>query len=292
MHPYSICYPECEQNGILFNSPHSGTGLSKEFLKQIIIDPDLIHRSGDIMVDDLIHNVSKFGAIRFTNHFSRSYVDTNRSSREIEPDMFQNQNKDNDFDRTAKVARGFGIFSCKSYNNQEIYAGKLPESEINHRMTKIYHPVHKALSETLDRLRQKHGFYILLDCHSMPSYQFINHFSNTGLSHTSQPDLIIGDCFDKSCSKDLSQHVAKYFTHHGLKVTFNTPYSGGFNTQNYGKPQDNRHALQLEFNRALYMDEETLLPHNGFRPLQAVITRLSENLNDNLGGLFPLEKRF
>ena len=286
MHPYSIFHPKKEQNGILFNSPHSGTYLPEDFLGQISIDPDLLHFSGDILVDRLIRNIPLSGATGFICHYARAYVDTNRSCREIDPDMFHGQNKENNFERTGKVARGFGIISRKSYDSQAIYAGKLPASEINHRLSLVYHPVHEALKNLLKQLHQKHGFSLLLDCHSMPSYDFINHFTHSDQIQAKQPDLIIGNCFGDSCREDLSQHVADFFTNHGLKVTFNVPYAGGFNTRYYGKPGNNRHALQLEFNRALYMDEKTLKPNEGFPSVQALLTGLGENLNENLRDFF------
>lgn len=288
MQPYSVLQPECSQNGVVFNSPHSGPYLPEEFLNQISIDPSVLHYSSDTLVDRLISETPLFGATGFINHFSRIYVDTNRSSREVDPLMFQDSEQNINFERTGKVVRGFGIFSRKSYDGQEIYRNKLPFSEIEHRMEQVYNPVHKALANLLNQLHRKHGFYIMLDCHSMPSYEFID----PGLSNTKQPDLIIGNCFNDSCCENLTRHVAKYFINHGLKVGFNIPYAGGFNTQHYGKPDDNRNTLQLEFSRALYMKEKTLEPHEGFSPLQALLTGLSENLNENLSSFFPAEKGF
>lgn len=278
MKAYSITLPDGEQNAILFNSPHSGTCLPERFLKQLAIDPDLLLYSGDILVDRLIQDVPRFGATVFTNHFARIYVDTNRSDREIDANMFHSCRQRKNFDRSGKVACGFGLFSSKAYNGQDIYAQKLDESEIAHRLNQIYRPVHQALSGLLNRLRQRHGFYILIDCHSMPSYGFINR----GPSGGQQPDLVIGNCFGASCPERLTRQVANFFLNHGLNIAHNTPYAGGFNTREYGRPGQHRHALQLEFNRALYMDEKTLTPNEGFLALQALLTGLGENLNENL----------
>ncbi len=288
MHPYSILSPVGPRNGILFNSPHSGTYLPDDFLKQISISPEQLHYSGDMFVDRLITNIPKSGATGFINHYARTYVDTNRASCEIDPDMFVNPPHRGKFTKSDKVMRGFGVFSRKSYNGRDIYPHPLPSSEINYRLDRVYHPVHAALSELLEKIHGDHGYYLLLDCHSMPSYNFIGQ----EFSRATQPDLIIGDCFNQSCIGKISQHVATFFTDHGLKVAFNTPYSGGFNTQEYGKPADGRNALQLEFNRALYMDEKILQPHDGFIPLQDLLTGLSDNLDRNLSGFFPAEQGF
>ncbi len=288
MHPYSVLSPVSAQNGILFNSPHSGTYLPDDFLEQISISPEQLHYSGDIFVDRLITETPRFGATGFVNHYARTYVDTNRTCHEIDPDMFIDPPQRDKFTRSDKVMRGFGVFSSKSYDGQNIYPHPLPASEINRRLDRIYHPVHTALNQLLEKFYQDHGYYLLLDCHSMPSYNFIGH----GFPRATQPDLIIGNCFNKSCVAKLSQHVASYFTNHGLKVIFNAPYSGGFNTREYGRPECGRNALQLEFNRALYMDEKTLKLHEGFLPLRNLLTGFSENLNRDLSGFFPAEQGF
>lgn len=284
--PYSVFQPESNQNGVVFNSPHSGTYLPEDFLKQISIDPAILHYSSDMLVDQLISETPLFGATNFINHFARIYVDTNRSAREIDSDMFQDSKHNINFKKTSKVGRGFGIFSRNAYNGQKIYQDKLPFSEIDHRLKQVYNPVHKALTNLLNQLHKKFGFYIMLDCHSMPSYEFID----PRLSNTKQPDLIIGNCYDSSCHALLSQHVANYFKNHGLRVDFNVPYAGGYNTRHYGRPEDNRNTLQLEFSRALYMDENSLKSHEGFSALQILLTGLSENLDTNLSVFFPAEQ--
>jgi len=275
MRPFSIFHPKNDPNGILFNSPHSGMYLPEDFRTQITLDPALLHHSGDILVDQLIRDVPKSGAMSLINHYARTYVDTNRDVQEIDPDMFHNPNLPPTV-KSPKVARGFGIFSRKSYDGQDIYGAKLPATEIDHRLSHVYHPVHDALRDALNDLHQQQGFCLLIDCHSMPSYAFID----PSLSNSKQPDLIIGNCFGTSCPERLSQHVARFFTDHGLKVTFNVPYAGGYNTKTYGNPGDHRRAIQLEFNRALYMDEKTLEPHDGFTALQKMLTEFSEDISN------------
>ncbi|MCF6215834.1 MAG: N-formylglutamate amidohydrolase [Emcibacter sp.] len=294
MQPYTIFRPDNQTNAIIFNSPHSGTYLPEDFLKKISIDPEILHFSGDILVDQLINSVTLFGASGLINHFARTYVDTNRAANEIDSEMFHMPphalKYNNEYHNTDKVAQGFGIFSRKSYNGLNIFPGKLPFSEINHRLDHIYHPVHNALSHLLDAMLKKHGYYLLIDCHSMPSY----HFIDPRLSSNMQADLVIGNYFNKSCSVELSRHIGAYFSDHGLSVTYNKPYSGGFNTRHYGQSNHNGaykcQAIQLEFKRSLYMDEKSLKPHDGFGPLRTLITGLSEDLNKNIPGLFSSEQ--
>ncbi|PCJ31047.1 MAG: hypothetical protein COA93_11525 [Alphaproteobacteria bacterium] len=294
MQPYTIFRPDNQTNAIIFNSPHSGTYLPKDFLKKISIDPEILHFSGDILVDQLISDVPLCGATGLINNFARTYVDTNRAADEIDSEMFHMPDHISDqppkYNNTDKVARGFGVFSRKSYNGLNIYPEKLPFSEINRRLDQVYYPVHKALNHLLEARLNKYNYYLLIDCHSMPSYQFID----PGFTSNMQADLVIGDCFNKSCSPELSRYMGAYFSNHGLNVTYNKPYSGGFNTRHYGqydhKDTDNRQAIQLEFKRSLYMDEKSLKPNDGFLPLRDIITGLGEDLNKNISGLFSSEQ--
>ncbi|MCF8473798.1 MAG: N-formylglutamate amidohydrolase [Emcibacter sp.] len=287
INPYSILKAGKHQNGILFNSPHSGVYLPDHFLDQISVDPSQLPYSRDSFIDQLIKDTIIFGATNFIQHYCRLYVDTNRSAQEIDPEMFHLQDQKYNFERNYKVANGFGIFARKDHNGFDLYKKKLPPSEIDYRINQVYNPVHNALKAELEKIHHRNGYYILIDCHSMPSHRFIN----LRLSHQNQSDLIIGNNFHKSCSHTISQFIKNYFTACGLKVSFNTPYSGGYNTQHYGKyhnkPENKHHAIQLEFNRALYMDEGKLEPHSGFRELEKCITGLSESLSQNINEYLP-----
>ncbi len=286
MPPFSILHPHGNPNSLVFNSPHSGTYFPKDALSQVAVDPALLHYSSDMYVDQLIKKTPYFGATVFHNHYARTYVDTNRSPLEIDPDMFNAPLGNIPFKITDKVNHGFGIFSRRIYNGLEIYYHRLHISEISERLNKIYHPIHNELNSIIDQLYQKHGFTLFIDCHSMPSYNFID----PKLSNDSQADVIIGNCFNQSCGEIITEYIAKFFTKRGMKVAFNKPYSGGFNTQNYGIVSANKHALQLEFSRALYMNEETLTISKGLTKLQNIITALSEDLAKNLSRLLAAEK--
>ena len=174
MKPFSIFLPQIEQNGIIFASPHSGTYFPDDFIQKIALDPDILHHSGDLMVDELIQNTPDHGATTFINHYARTYVDTNRSPREIDANMFSDLGQKNNFIRTDKVQRGFGVISRRAFNGLEIYSSLLCADEIDHRLNQVYHPVHKALTEILTSLHLKCHFYLFLDCHSMPSYRFMD----------------------------------------------------------------------------------------------------------------------
>jgi len=177
-----------------------------------------------------------------------------------------------------KTSRGFGLIAQKTYDGQQIYSQKLPFAEAEKRLKNIYRPVHQALQGLILEIHQQHGYSCLVDCHSMPSFDFIG----LRFIHQRQPDVILGNCFNKSCDAELSEYIARFFHKAGLSVSFNTPYAGGFNTSHYGNPSVGQHAIQIELNRALYMDEDNLTLSPDFPELRLLIKQLSQNLNQDI----------
>ena len=173
----------------------------------------------------------------------------------------------------------------KTFDGKDIY----PEPGLTHedarkRLEEVYHPVHKALSALLEQARKTYGYYLLVDCHSMPSYRFIN----SRLPSNRQADVVIGNNYDKSCSRKISRFVAQHFEDEGLSIRFNAPYAGGYNTVHYGAPDRNRHAIQIELNRSLYLNEEDLSLNGNYEQLRDSITRLSTKLDKEIRPLIGM----
>ncbi|WP_138379626.1 N-formylglutamate amidohydrolase [Luteithermobacter gelatinilyticus] len=281
MKPYTITHSLRTTNGVVYNSPHSGTYFPEHFLENIIVEKKLLESSGDTLVDQLIRQVDRHGSQIFINHYARSYVDTNRAPNEIDPAMFTDIPPKTKFFKSEKVMRGFGVIPRRAYDGTPIYAAPLPFDCARHRLTHIYHPIHQALSDLLQEVKQQAGYYLLVDCHSMPSYPFIG----SRLPAHTQPDVVLGNYHGKSCQHKISAFIEKHFSEHGLTVAFNNPYAGGYNTVHYGNPHRKEYAIQIEINRKLYIDEKTLMPHDGFIRIQTMFTELAQKLNEELPGL-------
>jgi N-formylglutamate amidohydrolase len=159
-----------------------------------------------------------------------------------------------------RVAGGLGTVPRIVADGQEIYRGRLPVEEAVIRIETLYKPYHRTLRGLVQRTARDFGQAILIDCHSMPS-------SSLGRDESARADFILGDRFGTACAPELIGAFEAHLRARGFRVHRNKPYAGGFITEHYGEPTLGRHALQIEINRALYMNESTLALGPGFSEL-------------------------
>jgi N-formylglutamate amidohydrolase len=243
---------------LVISSPHSGCIYSRHFLSLSRLDPKALRRSEDVDVDKLFTPAAQqCGAPLLKAHFPRAYVDVNREPYELDPSMFDGPLPSFVNTRSVRVSAGLGTIARLVDEGMPIYARPLPLSEIDRRLSAFYVPYHQALHDLIKTAHNAYGQSLLLDCHSMPSAPA------TRSDHTSKADIVLGDRYGTSCDPDITALIESALRHCGYDVQRNTPYAGGFITQHYGAPARARHALQIEINRALYMDERhfELLPH-------------------------------
>src|SRR5690606_2641059 len=184
--------------------------------------------------------------------------------------------------RSARVAGGLGTVPRLVGEGLDIYAGRLPLNEATDRIEAVYKPFHEALKHLVTRTHVAFGYAVLIDCHSMPAGIRVG---ESGF----RPDFIVGDRFGVSASAALTDTAIALLSGMGYTVAHNKPYAGGFITEHYGRPGRGLHALQIEINRGLYMDERTYRRTAGFAALSNDITTFAARLmgfpDHDLGGL-------
>lgn len=264
---------------LVFASPHSGRDYPADFVAASRLDPQGLRRSEDSFVDELFASAQHFGAPLLAARFPRAFCDPNREPYELDPAMFSGPLPQYANTRSPRVAAGLGTIAKVVATGAEIYASKLPLSEIERRVSQYYRPYHRRLQALLEESRALFGWSVLVDCHSMPSIGGPMD-RDVGLSRV---DVVLGDCFGAACAPVVTQVVEETFRARGYRVVRNTPYAGGFTTRHYGKPRTGSHALQIELNRALYMDEGTHTKTPGF-------TRLASDIKDVVAALAVLVK--
>jgi N-formylglutamate amidohydrolase len=153
----------------------------------------------------------------------------------------------------------------------DIYPGRLPLAEAVSRIESVYKPYHDALKRLLTRTHARFGYAVLVDCHSMPASIRVG---DSGV----RPDFIVGDRFGASATPALTETAISLLISMGYTVAHNKPYAGGFITEHYGRPARGLHALQIEINRGLYMNERTLQRSSGFDALADDLARFSAEL--------------
>jgi N-formylglutamate amidohydrolase len=256
---------------LVFASPHSGRLYPDDMMAAAALDAHAIRRSEDVLVDELIGAAPQLGAPVIAARFARAYIDLNREAFELDPAMFVDELPDFARARTARVAAGLGAIARVVSEGQEIYARKLTFAEARARIERAHRPYHAALQQLLDEAHAAHGFAILIDWHSMPSAA-----ARAGRDRAS--DFVLGDRFGAACAGVLTATVERELEQLGCRVARNTPYAGGYTTEHYGRPARGMHALQIEINRGLYLDELTLKPTRGYERLKANLEALTRAL--------------
>lgn len=257
---------------IVFASPHSGRRYPEDMMAAAALDAQSIRRSEDAFVDELIAGAPALGAAVITARLARAYVDVNREPFELDSTMFAEELPEFARSRTARVAAGLGAIPRVVSEGQEIYSRKLTFAEASGRIETAHRPYHAALAQLLAEAHAAHGFAILIDWHSMPA-------AAARANGRDRPcDMVLGDRFGAACSSLLPARVDRELEALGYRVARNTPYAGGYTTEFYGRPARRTHALQVEINRSLYLDEATLAPTAGFDRLKADLERLTESL--------------
>lgn len=266
---FDIIEPEIATTPLVFSSPHSGSNYPAEFLAASRLDPLTLRRSEDAYVDELFMGATAAGAPLLRAHFPRAYLDVNREPYELDPRMFDGRLPLGANTRSIRVAGGLGTIARVVGDAQEIYRGRLPVAEAIRRIDGLYRPYHTTLRQLVDRTWRSFGLAILVDCHSMPS-SGLQSAGRTEDGH--RADFIIGDRYGTSSHPVYTAWLDDALHRAGFAVRRNKPYAGGYITESYGAPAMGVHAIQVEVNRGLYMNEATMERHAGFTSLQERIS--------------------
>jgi N-formylglutamate amidohydrolase len=265
--------PEPQTAPVVVASPHSGALYPIEFLSQAAIPLAALRRAEDAFVDQLFGAAPHLGMPFLAARFPRSYVDANREPYELDPGMFEGPLPRPLNHRTTRVAAGLGMIPRVAASGEAIYRGRVPADEIERRLEACWRPYHIELSRLVEQTYSLFGAVLLIDAHSMPSS--VSGISTRDREH--RVDIVLGDNHGDSCAAHLMDFADHWFSARGLRVQRNQPYAGGFTTQRYGRPSVSRHALQIEINRALYMDEAR---HEKLASLDGVERLVSAFLED------------
>ncbi len=254
---FTLIQPRDRRSCVVFASPHSGRDYSDAFLAQTVLDPLVVRSSEDAFVDDLLHCATDYGAPVLAARVPRAFVDLNRSPDELDPALIDGVRRSG---HNPRVASGLGVIPRVVANGRAIYSGRLTLTEAQARIDRYWRPYHAALQDQLNRARMDFGQAILVDCHSMP------HEAMDGVARSAsrRPQIVLGDRFGAAAGAEVVDRIEAAFATAGLTVTRNAPFAGAYIAQAYGRPSRGQHAVQIEIDRALYMDERRIAPKPDF----------------------------
>ena len=268
---FRLFMPARQTTPVIFASPHSGATYEAAFLAQTVLDPLQIRSSEDAFVDRLFASAPEMGAPLMAALVPRAVLDLNRAPDELDPALIEGIAR---APHNPRVSSGLGVIPRVVAGGRAIYRGKLPLSEAESRITRIWHPYHRALRDLIEGTHARFGQALLIDCHSMPR-EAIEHHARPGHE---LPEVVLGDRFGAAAAPWVMSAVENAVTAEGFRVARNAPFAGAFIAQSYGRPSAGRHVVQIEIDRTLYMDEEAVRPLAGFDHFAARMARVVARL--------------
>jgi N-formylglutamate deformylase len=261
---------------LVFDSPHSGASYPLDF-GHILEELDL-RRLEDAFVDELYDHVPEHGAALLSAQFPRSYIDPHRAEDDLDVSMLD-AHWPHPANPSQKTKNGIGLLFREAANGP-LYKRKLTVAEVRERLDRYYWPYHQLLEQTLEQTFARHGAVLHINCHSMKSVS--TRTSPEGVGN-SRPDFILGDRDGTSCAPEITARVAQHLREHGYDVRVNSPYKGVELVRRYSDPSRGRHSMQIELNRSLYMDEQTVAKHGGYDAFKNVLRSLTSAMSGYLG---------
>ncbi|MFO1203351.1 MAG: N-formylglutamate amidohydrolase [Tabrizicola sp.] len=262
---YVLTRPKARTSPVIFASPHSGRDYPAEFLAQAVLDRRAIRSSEDAFVDELFGMAPEMGAPLLAARVPRAYLDLNRAADELDPGVIEGIAR---APHNPRISSGLGVIPRVVAGGRAIYRGKLPLAEAEARLRRFWHPYHQALAALVEETRAAFGEAVLIDCHSMP-HEAIEAHTRPGQP---RPEVVLGDRYGATAGREVMERVEAAFSAAGLRVGRNAPFAGAYVAQAYGRPSRGVHVVQVEVDRALYMDEvrvERLAGFGAFRDLMA-----------------------
>ncbi|GER19690.1 N-formylglutamate amidohydrolase [Variovorax boronicumulans] len=268
---------------LVLDSPHSGTVYPEDF--RPVCELATLRRAEDTHVEKLYAFASDMGAAWIEAHFPRSYLDANRDMTEVDTTMLDGPWTDpvsTDPRVLSKVRLGKGLIWKLTDEGLPIYDRPLTVAEVRQRIDQCWRPYHAAVAQAIDDAHARHGYSIHINCHSMPAIAGSHATDFPGLAHA---DFVIGDRDGSTADPALSQRLCAHLRACGYSVDYNHPYKGVELVRRHGDPAANRHSIQVEINRKLYMDEATLALD------EADATRLQADLRSMVEMLLATDPR-
>lgn len=262
--PFTLQCPLLRTTSVIFSSPHSGRDYPAAFLAASALNPQEIRSSEDAFVDLLFASAPMMGAPLLAARAPRAYIDLNRACDELDPGVIDRVMASA---HNPRVSSGLGVIPRVVANGRVIHRDKISLAEAEARISSVWHPYHAALRELIAQSHASFGEAIVIDCHSMP-HEAIEAHTRPGLA---RPEVVLGDRYGAAAGREVVERIAASFADAGLRVGRNAPFSGAYIAQAYGHPSRHCHVVQIEIDRALYMNEAAVVPGPDFAAFQALM---------------------
>ena len=253
---------------LVLDSPHSGRQYPADF--GFSCDLAQLRKAEDTDIDDLYSFTPMLGATLVCAEFPRSYLDPNRRIEDVDTSLIDGH-WPHPVDHSPKTKSGIGLVWRLLGDNSPIYSRQLSVAEVQQRIAQCHAPYWAALTGAIDAAHAQHGRVLHINCHSMPAEAGAASWVKPG---TKFPDVVLGDRDGSTCAPAFTAMLAEAFRAEGLSVAVNDPYKGVELVKQFGRPSENRHSIQVEVNRRLYMNEATRERSANYAVLKAVLEQV------------------
>lgn len=278
---FTLHLPARPTTSAVFSSPHSGSVYPAEFLKASALDPLTLRSSEDAFVDDLFSAAPAFGAPLLSARVPRAWIDLNRAPDELDPALIEGVAR---APHNPRISSGLGVVPRVVANGRAIYSGRIPRAEAEARIAHGWHPYHATLRRLIDEAHGRFGEAVVIDCHSMP-HEAIEAHARPGQP---RPEIVLGDRFGAAAGRDVIDRIEAAFLASGLRIARNAPFAGAYIAQAYGRPSRGHHVVQVEIDRALYMDEARVVRRPDFAAFRSLITGVVADIAGHGRAVAPL----
>ncbi len=268
---FRLIRPVKATTSVVFSSPHSGRDYPADFLKASTLSALALRSSEDAYVDRLFARAPLMGAPLILARAPRAYIDLNRGPDELDPAVIEGVARPA---HNPRISSGLGVIPRVVAGGRAIYSGKLPLAVAQDRLTRHWHPWHDRLRGLLTETHRSFGEVILLDCHSMP-HEAIESHARPGQP---LPDVVLGDRFGAAADRGIVDRIEAIFQAEGFRTARNSPFAGAYIAQTYGHPVSRKHVVQIEIDRALYLDERRVEPLPAFSAFCLKMARVTAAL--------------
>jgi N-formylglutamate amidohydrolase len=269
---YRLMRPETRVGDVIVASPHSGRHYPWSFIRRTMLDERAIRSSEDAFVDMLVAEAPVLGAPLLAAEYPRAFLDLNRAADELDPAVVDGVARGT---INPRISSGLGVIPRVVAGGRPIYRGKLSRDEAETRIAHVWHPYHDCLEGLVQETLHLTGRAVLLDFHSMPHEALDAMARKPGQV---RPEVVLGDRFGASAAGEIMDRLEAGFVAEGLAVSRNSPFAGAHIVQHYGRPSRGRHAVQIEIDRSLYMNEELIRPNGSFHQVKRLVTRVLDRM--------------
>ncbi|MDH4114332.1 MAG: N-formylglutamate amidohydrolase [Burkholderiaceae bacterium] len=273
--PFRLHGPHEPASPLVLDSPHSGFSFPADF-DAVVSEADL--RDGeDCFVDQLYLPATELGVPLLAAVYPRTYLDANRHAGDVDLELVEGGRWPHEYVPSGKADIGKALVWRTLDDGRAIYGRRLRVEEILSRIERVHTPYHDRLQRMIDTAHARFGTVFHINCHSMNSVAGV---MGEGGKGTERSDFVLGDRDQTTCDPAFTEFVRATLVAMGYVVRVNDPYKGVELVRAYSDPARGRHSLQVEINKRLYMDEERLLPNDGFASLQRNLSQLIEAVRD------------